>query len=62
SFEVNHIVFALGLGSGTGRIPDIPRQDEFEGRILHASKHNFATDHAGKKVAVVGACTSGKDH
>ena len=25
-------------------------------------KHNFATDHAGKKVAVVGACTSGKAH
>ncbi|KAG1753130.1 hypothetical protein EDD22DRAFT_913834 [Suillus occidentalis] len=57
-FEVNHVVFALGFGSGMGRIPDIPGQDDFKGQILHSSKHNLASDHAGKKVVVVGACTS----
>ncbi|KAG1751338.1 uncharacterized protein EDB91DRAFT_601217 [Suillus paluster] len=61
TFEVNHVVFALGFGSGVGRIPDIPGQDEFKGQILHSSKHNLATDHAGKKVVVVGACTSSHD-
>jgi cation diffusion facilitator CzcD-associated flavoprotein CzcO len=31
-FEVNHVVFALGFGSGMGRIPDIPGQV----RSIHA--------------------------
>ncbi|KAG1751336.1 FAD/NAD(P)-binding domain-containing protein [Suillus paluster] len=61
TFEVNHVVFALGFGSGMAKTPDIPGQDEFKGQILHSSKHNLATDHAGKKVVVVGACTSGHD-
>jgi hypothetical protein len=26
TFEVNHVVFALGFGGGTGKIPDIPGQ------------------------------------
>ncbi|KAG1721001.1 hypothetical protein EDB19DRAFT_2044478 [Suillus lakei] len=58
TFEVNHVVFALNFGSGMGRIPDIPGQDEFKGQILHSSEYNLATDHVGKKVTVVGACTS----
>ncbi|KIJ68134.1 hypothetical protein HYDPIDRAFT_107789 [Hydnomerulius pinastri MD-312] len=61
TFEVNHVVLALGIGSGIGKVPDIPGQDEFKGQILHSSKHNLATDHAGKKVAVIGACTSAHD-
>ena len=35
-------------------------KDEFQGQILHSTQHDKATDHAGKKVAVVGACTSGE--
>jgi len=35
--------------------------NEFGGQILHSSQHHKATDHAGKKVVVVGACTSGHD-
>jgi len=35
-------------------------QDKFQGKYLHSSKHQRALDHAGKKVVVVGACTSGK--
>ncbi|KAG2078548.1 FAD/NAD(P)-binding domain-containing protein [Suillus decipiens] len=61
TFEVNHVVFALGFGSGMGRVPDIPGQDDFHGQILHSSQHNLATDHSGKKVVVVGACTSAHD-
>ncbi|KAG1751335.1 uncharacterized protein EDB91DRAFT_1297935 [Suillus paluster] len=47
--------------SGMANIPDIPGQDEFKGQILHSIKYNLATDHAGKKVVVVGACTSAHD-
>ncbi|OAX37348.1 FAD/NAD(P)-binding domain-containing protein [Rhizopogon vinicolor AM-OR11-026] len=61
TFEVNHVMFALGFGNGVGRIPDILGQDEFKGQILHSSKHKFAADHAGTKVAVVGACSSAHD-
>ncbi|KAJ7904759.1 hypothetical protein B0H14DRAFT_2664275 [Mycena olivaceomarginata] len=35
--------------------------DEFKGQILHSSQHKKATDHAGKKVVVIGACTSAHD-
>lgn len=36
------------------------RQDTFAGQILHSSQHKSARDHIGKKVVVVGACTSGR--
>ncbi|KAI6131180.1 FAD/NAD(P)-binding domain-containing protein [Pisolithus croceorrhizus] len=55
-FEVNHVVFALGISSDTRH-----KQDEFKGRVLHSSKYKVATDHLGKKVVVVGACTSAHD-
>ena len=32
---------------------------EFNGQVLHSTQFKVATDHAGKKVAVVGSCTSG---
>ncbi|KAG8220803.1 FAD/NAD(P)-binding domain-containing protein [Butyriboletus roseoflavus] len=60
-FKVDHVVLALGIGSGRARYPDIPGQDEFKGQILHSSKHKHATDHSGKKVAVIGSCTSAHD-
>jgi len=56
----HHIVFAVGLGGGVPNVPVYPGMDEFAGQILHSSQHNQAVDHAGKKVVVVGACTSGK--
>lgn len=34
-------------------------QDTFKGQILHSSQHKRALDHEGKKVVIVGACTSG---
>ncbi|KAI6029336.1 FAD/NAD(P)-binding domain-containing protein [Pisolithus microcarpus] len=60
-FEVNHVVFALGISSDTIRVPNIPRRDEFKGQVLHSSKHKLATDHLGKKVVVVGAGNSAHD-
>lgn len=35
-------------------------QNKFKGQILHSTQHDKASDHAGKKVVVIGACTSGK--
>ncbi|KAH7913460.1 hypothetical protein BJ138DRAFT_1146035 [Hygrophoropsis aurantiaca] len=60
-FEVNHVVFSLGIGGNVGRSPDITGTDVFKGEILHSSQHKMASDHAGKKVVVVGACTSAHD-
>ncbi|KAI6168813.1 FAD/NAD(P)-binding domain-containing protein [Pisolithus thermaeus] len=60
-FEVNHVVFALGISSDTVRMPNIPCREEFTGQVLHSSKHKNAIDHLGKKVVVVGACTSAHD-
>ncbi|KAL4064295.1 hypothetical protein V8B97DRAFT_2111878 [Scleroderma yunnanense] len=60
-FGVNHIVFAMGFGSGKPNVPNIPGQDEFKGQILHSSQHKVATDHLGRKVAVIGSCISAHD-
>ncbi|KAI0089780.1 hypothetical protein BDY19DRAFT_85160 [Irpex rosettiformis] len=59
--KVKHVVFALGIGGGTPKMPVIPGMDEFKGQILHSTKHDKALDHVGKKVVVVGACTSAHD-
>lgn len=34
-------------------------QEVFTGQVLHSSQHNGAKDHIGKKVVIIGACTSG---
>ncbi|KAG6897057.1 hypothetical protein C0992_004376 [Termitomyces sp. T32_za158] len=61
TFTVKHVVFATGLGSNNGIFPKYPGMDSFLGQILHSSRHKSATDHLGKKVVVVGACTSAHD-
>ncbi|KAG9312805.1 FAD/NAD(P)-binding domain-containing protein [Chiua virens] len=61
TFKVDHVVFALGIGSGRARYPNIPGQDDFKGQVLHSTQHNVGADHLGKKVAVIGACTSAHD-
>ncbi|KAJ6566754.1 hypothetical protein B0H19DRAFT_1138526 [Mycena capillaripes] len=60
-FTVNHVVFATGLGAGEPRLPSYPGMDVFKGQILHSMHHKRALDHAGKKVVIVGACTSAHD-
>ncbi|KAF8893478.1 hypothetical protein BD779DRAFT_1759690 [Infundibulicybe gibba] len=61
TFVVNHVIFACGLGSGEASFPKYPGMDKFKGQILHSTQHKKATDHAGKKVVIVGACTSAHD-
>lgn len=60
-FHVDHVVIALGLGAGKPNMPDIPGRDQFQGQVLHSTQHKSAKDHVGKKVVVVGACTSAHD-
>ncbi|KAI0320568.1 FAD/NAD(P)-binding domain-containing protein [Amylostereum chailletii] len=61
TFKVKHVIFAVGWGGGTPNVPSYPGADTFTGQILHSSQHKSARDHIGKKVVVVGACTSGHD-
>ncbi|TFK20744.1 monooxygenase [Coprinopsis marcescibilis] len=61
---IHHVIMATGLGSGLPEIPSIPGIDKFKangGLVLHSSQHKRAGDHRGKKVVVVGACTSAHD-
>lgn len=59
-FHVKHLVFSIGLGGNNPNFPKFPGQEEYQGEILHSIHHNSAKDHVGKKVLIVGACTSGK--
>ncbi|KAL1746643.1 hypothetical protein HDZ31DRAFT_81031 [Schizophyllum fasciatum] len=60
-FHVKYFVFAPGVGDGYKELPKYPGMDEFKGQILHSTAHKRASDHAGKKVVIVGACTSAHD-
>ncbi|KAG2017561.1 flavin-containing monooxygenase [Coprinopsis cinerea AmutBmut pab1-1] len=60
TLTVKHVVFAAGFVGGA-YMPDLPGKDKFKGTVLHSSQHKSALDHAGKKVLVVGACTSAHD-
>jgi len=42
-------------------MPTVPGADKFEGKIIHSSQYGSARDHKGKKVVIVGACTSAHD-
>jgi cation diffusion facilitator CzcD-associated flavoprotein CzcO len=60
-FQVKHVVFATGLGEGKGATPDIKGREAFKGQVLHSMQLKRASEHVGKKVVVVGACTSGEN-
>ncbi|KAF9007484.1 hypothetical protein BDQ17DRAFT_1350721 [Cyathus striatus] len=61
SFVVKHLIFATGYNGGRPRIPQVVGMDIFRGQVLHSSEHRSAQDHIGKKVVVVGACSSAHD-
>ncbi|KAI0271306.1 FAD/NAD(P)-binding domain-containing protein [Gloeopeniophorella convolvens] len=61
TFIVKHLVFAVGIGGGTHNTPQYPGADDFEGTIVHSGNYTTAREYEGKKVVVVGACTSGHD-
>ncbi|KAH9021057.1 FAD/NAD-P-binding domain-containing protein [Lactarius pseudohatsudake] len=58
TFVVNHLVFALGFGGGTHKMPQFPGAEDFKGTILHSGRYTKGRDYKGKKVVVVGAATS----
>ncbi|KAK0240273.1 hypothetical protein EDD85DRAFT_824912 [Armillaria nabsnona] len=60
-FKVNHVVLATGFAGGTGNVPHYPGMDKFRGQVLHSLQHGKAEDHIGKKVVVIGSCTSAHD-
>ncbi|KAI0638753.1 FAD/NAD-P-binding domain-containing protein [Trametes polyzona] len=60
-FHVKHLVFAIGLGGNNPNFPTFPGREEYQGEVLHSIYHNSAKDHIGKKVLIVGACTSAHD-
>ncbi|KAI0344328.1 FAD/NAD(P)-binding domain-containing protein [Trametopsis cervina] len=60
-FHVDHVVFALGLGSGRPNMPTIAGREEFQGEVLHSTEHHSAKNHLGKKVVVVGGGVSAHD-
>ncbi|KAL8292478.1 hypothetical protein RQP46_001090 [Phenoliferia psychrophenolica] len=56
------VVWAAGIGGGSVIMPDIPGMDQFEaGKIVHSAQFTSGKDWQGKKVVVVGACTSAHD-
>ncbi|THU84251.1 FAD/NAD(P)-binding domain-containing protein [Dendrothele bispora CBS 962.96] len=59
--NVKHVVFATGFGAGEPNIPKFVDQDKFKGQILHSAHHKRGSDHAGKKVVVIGSSTSAHD-
>ncbi|KAF9522147.1 hypothetical protein CPB83DRAFT_823118 [Crepidotus variabilis] len=60
-FKVKHLVLAIGFLGGRGYTPTIAGIDKFKGQTLHSMEHKKATDHLGKKVVIIGACTSAHD-
>ncbi|EGO00177.1 hypothetical protein SERLA73DRAFT_52761 [Serpula lacrymans var. lacrymans S7.3] len=59
--NVNHVVFCMGFSGKIPNMPTYPGMDTFKGQILHSTNHKKALDHIGKKVVVIGACTSAHD-
>ncbi|KAJ3901259.1 hypothetical protein F5879DRAFT_1011498 [Lentinula edodes] len=60
-YNIKHLVFATGFNGNQPKIPMYPGTDSFKGHIIHSSQYKMASDFAGKKVVVIGACTSAHD-
>ncbi|KAH8084312.1 hypothetical protein BXZ70DRAFT_568551 [Cristinia sonorae] len=56
----DHVVFAIGFGGGKWA-PSVPDREKFTGEVLHSADFRSARNYLGKKVVVVGACTSAHD-
>ncbi|MER9294232.1 NAD(P)/FAD-dependent oxidoreductase [Mesorhizobium sp. M0510] len=60
TLKPKHIVFATGAYGPPRRI-DLPGADRFKGELLHSSQYASGDKFRGKKVAVIGAASSGHD-
>ncbi|GJE89350.1 NAD(P)/FAD-dependent oxidoreductase [Phanerochaete sordida] len=58
TLHVDHVVLGQGF---TFKKTLFPGQDDFKGRILHSHEFKSAKDFVGKKVVIIGACTSAHD-
>ena len=54
------VILATGA-AGEPNVPDVPGRDTFRGTSYHSSRHASASEWAGRKAVVVGACNSGHD-
>jgi len=54
------LVFATGA-NGPARMVDLPGSAQFQGEVLHSSQYQDGAQFRGKKVAVIGAGSSGHD-
>jgi putative flavoprotein involved in K+ transport len=54
------LVFATGA-NGPARMVDLPGRAQFQGEVLHSSQYQDGAKFRGKKVAVIGAGSSGHD-
>ncbi|AZO40337.1 NAD(P)/FAD-dependent oxidoreductase [Mesorhizobium sp. M7D.F.Ca.US.005.01.1.1] len=60
TLKPKHIVFATGAYGPPRRI-DLPGADQFKGELLHSSQYSSGEKFRGRKVAVIGAASSGHD-
>ncbi|MCQ8874942.1 NAD(P)/FAD-dependent oxidoreductase [Mesorhizobium sp. LMG17149] len=60
TLKPKHIVFATGAYGPPRRI-DLPGADRFKGELLHSSQYASGDRFRGRKVAVIGAASSGHD-
>ncbi|EJD03237.1 FAD/NAD-binding domain-containing protein [Fomitiporia mediterranea MF3/22] len=56
-----HIIFATGVFGGPARVPKFPGVGDFKGKTIHTTQYKSAKEHDGKKVVVIGSCTSAHD-
>ncbi|RWB67306.1 NAD(P)/FAD-dependent oxidoreductase [Mesorhizobium sp.] len=60
TLKPKHIVFATGAYGPPRRI-DLPGAESFKGELLHSSQYSSGEKFRGKRVAVIGAASSGHD-
>ncbi|WP_292696653.1 NAD(P)/FAD-dependent oxidoreductase [Mesorhizobium sp.] len=60
TLKPKHIVFATGAYGPPRRI-DLPGADRFKGELLHSSQYASGDKFRGRRVAVIGAASSGHD-
>ena len=60
TLKPKHIVFATGAYGPPRRI-DLPGADTFKGELLHSSQYSSGEKFRGRRVAVIGAASSGHD-
>ncbi|MER9584474.1 NAD(P)/FAD-dependent oxidoreductase [Mesorhizobium sp. M0276] len=60
TLKPKHIVFATGAYGPPRRI-DLPGADRYKGELLHSSQYDSGEKFHGRRVAVIGAASSGHD-